>query len=176
MTAASSHDSGDDGKRQYVTSAVRSTTLYKNRHQTAGLRKLTRMTRVLLTRNWTDIDNDVTAAAGFPNNPRVFDVDFVANISSSSATARDVIIETASLRLLTFSLRAPADVSARACDVAAPLASSLVDQTLCCMRRLLVAPVAAAGIAELSLTVVSMTLLSMTLCDVIVRLEVDSLM
>ena len=36
-------------------------------------------------------DNDVTAAAGFPNNPRVFDVDFVANISSSPATARDVI-------------------------------------------------------------------------------------
>ena len=45
------------------------------------------------------------------------------------------------------------------------------------MRHLLVAPVAAAAVfAVLSLTVVSMTLLPMTLCDVIVRLEVDSLM
>ena len=87
---------------------------------------------MLLTRNLTDIDNDVIAAAGFPNNPRVCDVDFVANRSSSSASACDVIIviETASLRLLTsFSLRAPANVSARrGCDVAAPLASSRVDQ------------------------------------------------
>ena len=82
-------------------------------------------------------DNDVTAAAGFPNNPRVFDVDFVTNISSSSsATACDVVIDTVSLRLLTFSLRAPADVSARGCDVAAALASSRVDQTLRRIRRL----------------------------------------